>query len=82
MDDEQIIHQISELAEEERRLEEAHASDAQGLSEEERARLERLEETLDQMWDLLRQRRALRRAGRDPDAAVERAAETVEHYQQ
>ena len=82
MDDVEIIHRIGELAEEERRLEEAHAETAQRLREDERVRLERLQVTLDQLWDLLRQRRALRRAGRDPDDAKERPEETVEHYQQ
>lgn len=80
MDDQQIIHQISELAAEERQLEEAHVGD--GLSDAERARLGDLERTLDQLWDLLRQRRALRRAGRDPEEAATRPEGTVEHYQQ
>lgn len=80
MDDQQIIHQIGELAAEERRLEEAHVGD--GLSEPERVRLSELERTLDQMWDLLRQRRALRSAGKDPDEAITRPEGTVEHYQQ
>ncbi|MDA8310463.1 MAG: DUF2630 family protein [Actinomycetota bacterium] len=82
MDDAEIIRQIGELADEERRLEEAHAATSQRLTEDERVRLERLQVTLDQLWDLLRQRRALRRAGRDPKGAHERPVETVEHYQQ
>lgn len=82
MDDQEIIRRIGELADEERRLEEAHAATSEGLNAEERKRLDGLQVTLDQLWDLLRQRRALRRAGRDPDQAEERPAETVEHYQQ
>lgn len=82
MDDTEIIHRIGELADEERRLEEAHAAASGGLTGEERARLDRLQVSLDQMWDLLRQRRALRHAGRDPDAATERPPDTVERYQQ
>lgn len=82
MDDAEIIHRIGELANEERLLEEAHAATSQGLNEQERERLQSLQVTLDQLWDLLRQRRALRRAGRDPDVAEERPAGTVEHYQQ
>lgn len=82
MDDTEIIHRIGELADEERRLEEAHAAASEGLTGEERARLDRLQVSLDQMWDLLRQRRALRHAGRDPDAATERPPDTVERYQQ
>jgi hypothetical protein len=35
---------------------------------------------LDRLWDLLRQRRALRSAGADPDEASERDADTVEGY--
>jgi Protein of unknown function (DUF2630) len=82
VNDTDIIRRIGELADEERRLEEAHAATSEGLSKDERGRLDELQVTLDQMWDLLRQRRALRRAGRDPDEAEERPAQTVEHYQQ
>ncbi len=82
MDDAEIIRHIGELADEERLLEEAHAAAAAGLSGTEHARLEQLQRTLDQLWDLLRQRRALRRAGRDPDEAKARPEETVERYQQ
>ena len=80
MDDQDIIRHISELAGEERQLEEAHAGE--GLTDTERDRLHSLEETLDRLWDLLRQRRALRSAGRSPDEALERPADTVEHYLQ
>ena len=64
---------ISELAAEEQRLEEAHVGE--GLSDEELARKRELEVTLDQLWDVLRQRRAKRNAGQDPDAASARPAE-------
>lgn len=80
MDDREIIRHIGALAEEERRLEETHAGE--GLGEEDRQRLRSLETTLDQLWDLLRQRRALRDAGRNPDEALERPSETVERYLQ
>jgi Protein of unknown function (DUF2630) len=46
------------------------------------ARLRRLEEELDQCWDLLRQRRARREFDQDPDQAAARSTDTVEHYQQ
>ncbi len=82
MDDADIIGRIGELADEERRLEEAHAAAAEGLNRDERARLEQLGRTLDQLWDLLRQRRALRSAGRDPDEAEARPEGVVERYQQ
>ncbi len=80
MDDEEIISRISGLAEEEQRLEEQHVG--QGLSEEEQARRAQLEVTLDRLWDLLRQRRALRQAGKDPEEATTRTEGTVEGYLQ
>ncbi len=54
----------------------------EGLSEEDTARLKSLEVTLDRMWDLLRQRRALRSTGRSPDEAALRTEGTVEGYWQ
>jgi hypothetical protein len=80
MDDEQIHARIEELVAEEHRLWEAEGSG--GASEDDRRRLERLKVSLDQCWDLLRQRRALRQYGQDPDAAQTRDEETVEHYEQ
>ena len=47
-----------------------------------RQRLRELQVQLDQAWDLLRQRKALRNADLDPDAARLRDEETVEHYRQ
>ncbi len=55
---------------------------AKGLSDEERARLQQVEVTLDKLWDTLRQRRAKRNAGQDPDQAHERSSDTVEGYLQ
>jgi hypothetical protein len=52
------------------------------LTDDERIRLRALEEHLDQLWDLLRQRRARRQAGLDPDDAAERDESVVEHYRQ
>jgi hypothetical protein len=80
VNDQEIIAQISALAAEEQRLEEAHVGE--GLSTEERERLRTLEVTLDQLWDTLRQRRAKRDYGRDPNEAQTRSATTVEGYQQ
>ncbi len=80
MPDEDLIARIHELAAEERRLEEAHIGES--LSDGQRARLHEVERTLDQLWDLMRQRRALRDAGKDPSRAVERPVGTVEGYQQ
>jgi hypothetical protein len=80
MDDKEIVKRISDLAAEEQQLEEAHVGE--GLSGEELKRKRDLEITLDEMWDLLRQRRAKRSAGQDPDAAAQRSADTVEGYLQ
>ncbi len=80
MDDKQIVERISELAAEEQRLEEAHVGE--GLSDDELARKRDLEVTLDQLWDTLRQRRAKRHAGQDPESAHPRSADTVERYLQ
>jgi hypothetical protein len=80
MDDKEIVTRISELAAEEQTLEEAHVGE--GLDDNELKRKRELEITLDEMWDLLRQRRAKRSAGQDPDAAEQRSADTVEGYLQ
>jgi hypothetical protein len=80
MEDRDIIAEISALAEEEQRLEEAHVGE--GLSDDERARLRSIEVTLDQLWDTLRQRRAKRQSGGNPDDVQPRAADTVEGYLQ
>ena len=55
---------------------------ADGLTEGERSRLEDIRVRLDQCWDLLRQRRALREHGMDPGAAEVRDPEVVERYEQ
>jgi hypothetical protein len=80
MDDVEIVRRIGELAAEEHRLEQTHVGD--GLDEAELDRLRSLEVALDQCWDLLRQRRARRAAGQDPDDAAVRPEQTVEGYQQ
>jgi uncharacterized protein YjaG (DUF416 family) len=80
MDDADIVRRISELADEEHQLEQAHAGKA--LADDELDRLRAVEVALDQCWDLLRQRRARRNAGQDPDEATVRPEEVVERYQQ
>lgn len=79
MDDAQILQQIEKLVEEERGLRDQAKGE---LADEERARLESLEIALDQAWDLLRQRRALREFGEDAERAHTRDASTVERYEQ
>jgi hypothetical protein len=80
MDDGQIHGSIEKLVAEEHALWEREASGS--ATDEDRARLDAVKISLDQCWDLLRQRRALRESGRNPDAASERSAEVVERYQQ
>jgi hypothetical protein len=80
MDDLEIVRRIDELADEEHALERAHTG--QPLAEPELERLRAIEIALDQCWDLLRQRRARRQAGEDPDLATARGEDVVEGYQQ
>lgn len=72
-----MTERIGELAKEEHALFEEESGGA--ATDEDRERLKRLEVTLDQCWDLLRQRRARRSAGLDPDPEV-RDERTVEGY--
>jgi Protein of unknown function (DUF2630) len=78
MDDKEVLGRINELAREEHELfeRESHGK----VTDADRVRLRRLEVTLDQCWDLLRQRRARRAAGLDPDDAQVRDEKTVEGY--
>ncbi len=63
--------------------EEHHLFDKQStLSGEEQQRLQDIKVELDQCWDLLRQRRALREFGEDPEKARVRSKEIVENYEQ
>ena len=80
-DESDLLSRIRELVDAEHALRERRGRDELS-SDEEHSQLAALEVQLDQCWDLLRQRRALREAGRDPDDADLRSVETVEHYQQ
>ena len=80
MEDAQIHGSIEKLVAEEHELWEREA--AGNATEDDRQRLESIKVSLDQSWDYLRQRRALREAGRDPSAADVRAPEVVETYEQ
>jgi hypothetical protein len=75
MNDSSILGHITELVEEEHRL----RADV-GKPGENAARLRHVEEQLDQCWDLLRQRRAKREFGDNPDTAAVRDPKTVEGY--
>ena len=75
--DQPVRHHIEGLVKEE------HALYGKGsLSEADQRRLNAIKVELDQCWDLLRQRRALREFGKDPDKAIVRSKETVEGYEQ
>lgn len=75
--DQPVLGHINRLVEEEERL---YANGQ--LSEADQERLTSLKIELDQCWDLLRQRRALREFGKDPEKAKARAAGIVENYEQ
>ena len=80
MNDSQILHNITALVDEEHEL--MQQSEQGGLDDEERAHLHDLQVRLDQCWDLLRQRRARREFGLNPEEANVRDPNVVEHYQQ
>jgi Protein of unknown function (DUF2630) len=75
--DQPVLNHIKELAAGEHRLY-SHET----LSDADRTRLAKINIELDQCWDLLRQRQALRDAGRSPNDAHVRPAEIVENYEQ
>jgi len=81
MDDKEILTRIDGLIQTEHELRSQLAA-GQLSSEQERERLRSAEEALDQCWDLLRQRRARREFGENPDDAAVRPATEVEGYQQ
>ncbi len=74
MNDRDLSNQIANLVAEEQRLQEDEHHDP--------ARLREVEVMLDQLWDLLRQRRGREEFGQNPDEAKARDAETVEKYWQ
>jgi len=88
VDNEDILQRIQSLVDEEHQLraESAggmHEMHGAGSADDERlARLRRVEQDLDQCWDLLRQRRAKQVAGEDPASATARSISEVEGYRQ
>ena len=80
MDDPRIHATIEDLVAEEHELWQRESAGT--ASDDDRRRLEEVKVSLDQCWDLLRQRRALREAGLDPDTAAARSPDVVEGYQQ
>ncbi|MFF0773095.1 DUF2630 family protein [Nonomuraea wenchangensis] len=81
MSDDEILTRISALVDEEHQLREK-LSAGEVTTDDEHNRVKELETALDQCWDLLRQRRARRGAGEDPDEAAVRPAGQVENYRQ
>ncbi|HEX5947596.1 MAG TPA: DUF2630 family protein [Acidimicrobiales bacterium] len=80
MDDAEVIRRIGALVDEEHTLERTLGTT--GPDDESTDRLREIEVALDQCWDLLRQRRARREMGDDPDDAQVRPTQIVEGYQQ
>jgi hypothetical protein len=78
-DDVSIQHRIKSLIDEEHQLRSALQSGEISVDEEQ-SRLRSVEVELDQCWDLLRQRRAKREFGENPDDAQVRSERTVEGY--
>jgi hypothetical protein len=80
MDDDRIHDRIEKLVAEEHQLWNRESSGQ--ATDDDRRRLESVKISLDQCWDLLRQRRALREEGGDPDTATSRSPDVVERYEQ
>lgn len=78
--DRPVLSKIQALVTEEHGLYEQ--GERVALSDGDRLRLAQIQVELDQCWDLLRQRRALRHAGSDPDLAQLRSSQMVENYEQ
>ncbi|OBB75453.1 DUF2630 family protein [Mycobacterium sp. 852014-52144_SCH5372336] len=77
--DQDILDQVNRLVAEEQELR-AQLQNREIDESEEHRRLKALEVQLDQCWDLLRQRRALRETGGDPREAEVRPPDEVEGY--
>ena len=80
MNDSDILQRIEQLVKEEHEL--LQRAEQVDLDDADRARIKELEVSLDQCWDLLRQRRARRAVGLNPDEAAVRDPAIVEHFQQ
>jgi hypothetical protein len=75
--DQSVLDHIQQLVSEEHRL-----YGQVSLGDAEVERLKKVQVELDQCWDLLRQRRALRETGQNPDQASVRPPDIVEKYEQ
>jgi len=81
MDDKEILAHIGGLIQTEHKLRQQLAA-GQLSSVQEREQLKATGEALDQCWDLLRQRRARREFGENPNEAIARPVGEVEGYMQ
>jgi hypothetical protein len=81
MSDDDVLGRVRTLVEREHELREMREN-GELSGAEEREEIKRVEEALDQCWDLLRQRRARAEYGEDPDAAEARSTGVVENYLQ
>jgi len=77
MEDSQVLNHIKNLTEKEEKL-----WGKENITDEEVNKLHNIKLELDQCWDLLRQRRALRDAGENPNKAGARDIDTIENYKQ
>ncbi len=77
MEDNQVLTHIKNLSEKEEDL-----YGKENLSDEDVKQLHKIKVELDQCWDFLRQRRALRDAGKNPDKAAIRPPDIVENYEE
>jgi hypothetical protein len=81
MDDSDILARIREMVAAEHELRRKMQEDPDEVSDA-AAQLHNLEESLDQCWDLLRQRRAHREFAQDPNESQTRPRQQVEGYLQ
>ena len=77
MEDNQVLTHIKKLSEKEEDL-----YGKENLSDEDVKQLHKIKVELDQCWDFLRQRRALRDAGKNPEKAAIRPPDIVENYEE
>ena len=77
MEDNQVLTHIKNLSEKEEDL-----YGKENLTDEDVKKLHKIKVELDQCWDFLRQRRALRDAGKNPDKAAIRPPDIVENYEE
>jgi hypothetical protein len=79
-DDRAVLASINDLADEEHRLLKMESD--RTATDRDRQRMVEIKRELDRCWDLLRQRRARRNAGQDPEQATLRSESIVEKYRQ